>query len=294
MSELICNDMKLHLEKILRNEIADQLQITGIIPVTGGDIHQAFRVNTTNGRFFLKVNKASSADIFRKEYHGLQLLAATAALKVPAPLSFGQFGDCSFLLLEWLERKPGTEKDWGKLGAGIAALHRVSDVRFGLDENNYLATLHQDNTCRDTWSQFYTENRLMPLGHSLAGKGLLTAADMDLLGLVCSKMAGLMPLEPPALLHGDLWHGNTMFVEEGPAIFDPAVYYGHRETDIAMTLLFAGFDQHFYDAYNETYPLCSGWEDRTALFQLYPLLVHLKLFGASYHDQVKEILNRYA
>lgn len=145
------------------------------------------------------------------------------------------------------------------------------------------------------WPEFYAEQRIMPLIRQAFDQRKCTQADVQLAEQFCKKLSALIPNESPALLHGDLWSGNRMFTANGEAaVYDPAVYFGHREMDIAMTLLFGGFDDYFYTIYNDVYPLQQGWRQRVAICQLYPLLVHLILFGGHYYNSVKTIIRQYA
>ena len=192
-----------------------------------------------------------------------------------------------------LSGKP--KKDfWGKFGAGLALMHLKKQPYFGWKDDNYIGSLHQSNTKQQSWHLFYTECRIMPLIKILFDTGGFSKSDLNIAETFCKQLNTVFPQEPPALLHGDLWSGNFMITASGnAAIYDPAVYYGHREMDIGMTKLFGGFDQRFYDAYNEMYPMKNGWQQRLSISQLYPLLVHAVLFGGEYVRRTKEIMQLF-
>jgi fructosamine-3-kinase len=151
----------------------------------------------------------------------------------------------------------------------------------------------QDNTPHPLWSPFYTQCRIMPFVRQLRDTGLLANRDVTAAENLCKELPSIFPRETPSLLHGDLWSGNFMFTVNGPAIFDPAVYYGHREMDIGMSLLFGGFDEKFYESYNRVYPFAKGWRQRVPYAQLYPLLAHAVFFGGHYISSVEEILKPF-
>lgn len=167
-------------------------------------------------------------------------------------------------------------------------------MEFGWEEDNYIGLLPQSNHRHNTWAGFYFRERIEPLVRQLIDSGAFDVSVSRAAGGLYQRLEQVYPAEPPALLHGDLWSGNIMALASGgPAFFDPAVYYGHREMDIAMTLLFGGFHQRFYDVYHEVYPLQPGWRERVELSQLYPLLVHACLFGGHYIRQSIQILQRW-
>lgn len=260
-------------------------------PVTGGDINQAFCVGLADGRrAFVKTRAGGPADLFSREADGLAWLAAglseARALRVPGVLAARppEDGVPGFLALDWIERgAPGTDYE-AQLGHDLAALHRSGAPYFGLHHDNYIATLHQRNQPSQAWPQFYADARLHPL--------LVRAVDRGLLGrplrvrferLLVQIATRCGPPEPPARLHGDLWGGNVFADRDGgPVLFDPAVYGGHREIDLAMMHLFGGFGPRCFAAYDEAYPLAPEHRGRVPLYQLYPLLVHVNLFGAGY------------
>jgi fructosamine-3-kinase len=256
--------------------------------------NQTGRLKTNKGSFFLKINQNKDASIFELEERGLNLLRKNTSLYVPAVLASGTFQEENFLLMEWINTGTQQKGFFEKLGMGIAELHSATRPNFGLEYDNYISVLPQSNKNATLWKDFYINQRLAPqlklaIDKELVGKDFLRR--FDKLGTVFSE---LFPLEQPALLHGDLWSGNFMSDQGGiPVLIDPAVYYGHREMDLAFSHLFGGFEANFYRAYEETFPLVAGFRDRIPLYQLYPLLVHLNLFGKSYLSSIKQILNRY-
>ncbi len=283
-----------HIQCLLQDVQTEKIIVTGFRRVYGGDINTTLIIHTNIGNWFLKQNDREGIDRFEKEYNALKFLDTKCVLKVPAPVVSGVFEGDSFLIMEYLEKENPTRKSWQNLGAGLAALHRQTQLQYGFSEDNYIGNLPQPNPLTDSWSDFYTSQRILPLLQKALQKQLCSTKDILMAELVCQKLSSLFPDEPPSLIHGDLWSGNMMACNNAKAaIYDPAVYYGHREMDIAMTLLFGGFDHLFYDSYNDAYPLQSGWQQRVELCQLYPLLVHLNLFGDGYYERVRSILDNY-
>ncbi|HEY1557108.1 MAG TPA: fructosamine kinase family protein [Kofleriaceae bacterium] len=251
------------------------MRIVAEQPVAGGDIHAAFRARTDDGRVvFVKRGTGVPADMFEAEAAGLDWLRG-GSLRVPEVIEVAP----DHLVLEWLEL--GGNPDPARFGRGLAELHARGAPSFGLARGNYLATLPQDNTPEPDWPTFYVERRLRPL----CARARLGAD--ALLDRLRARPDAFGPPEPPARLHGDLWWGN---VGAGPAIFDPAVYGGHREIDLAMLALFGGLPAALVDAYEEVTPLAGGWRERVALHQLCPLAAHACLFGGSYGSRVLAIL----
>lgn len=230
--------------------------------------------------------------MLEKEARGMQSLTKSAFLKIPAVISCGVKSEDQFLILEWLESVRATAGAWETFGRGLAELHRQTNHSFGWEEDNYIGSLEQRNTMCSIWAEFYSQNRILPLVKSLYKTGAFILKDVQHAEGLCNELTGIFPSEPPALVHGDLWSGNYLMSTSGPAIFDPAVYYGHREMDIGMSMLFGGFDGRFYESYDEAYPLERDWKKRVAITQLYPLLVHAVLFGGGYIERCREILRR--
>jgi fructosamine-3-kinase len=264
--------------------------------VHGGDINLSYCLFTATGKYFLKVNDKNRYPLmFAKEANGLDKLRELCTLKIPQVIKHGSCNDQQYLLLEWVEKGSPKKDMWENFGSGLAMMHKQPQEYFGLDEDNYIGSLDQNNDPHDEWDSFYSECRVRPLVKKLFDAGDLSPTDIRDADLFCNNLKTILPGESPSLLHGDLWAGNYMIISSGyTAIFDPAVYCGHREMDIGMTKLFGGFDQRFYEAYHEIYPLEKGWESRLPIAQLYPLLVHAVLFGGHYIDSVKNILKVFS
>ncbi|HVZ71601.1 MAG TPA: fructosamine kinase family protein [Polyangia bacterium] len=273
-------------------ETALGARVTGARAVSGGDINRAFAVSLDDGRLvFVKTNDAAPRGMFEAEARGLAWLAEAKALRVPDVLAVGD----DFLALSLVIGGPPARDFDERLGRGLAALHRFGAPRFGLDHDNFIGRLPQPNAAaaHAGWAAFYRERRLEPQLRLAADEGLATSrmrAGFARLFTALDELVG--PPEPPARLHGDLWSGNHLVDESGaPVLCDPAVYGGHREVDLAMMRLFGGFGARVFDAYAEAWPLADGHASRVALYQLYPLMVHVNLFGGGYVRQVEALLD---
>jgi protein-ribulosamine 3-kinase len=257
-----------------------QLGIESAEPAGGGCIHECYRVTIRGAARFLKVNAARHADTFSAEADGLAGLRAVG-MRVPEPLAHGSTGEHAYLLLEYLPL--GQRPDFAALGRMLARAHRQAGPRFGWTRDNYIGSTPQRNAWCDDWSEFWRERRMRPQ---------LELARRNGFTLEMPDLSALKSHQPqPSLLHGDLWGGNAGFTAEGPVVFDPAVYYGDREADLAMTELFGGFPEEFYRAYGEAFPLDAGYQKRKHLYNLYHLLNHLNIFGGGYLRQVREVLS---
>jgi len=286
----------------LFNSISQSLIQKGLIatplirqfPISGGSINQSYRIESSNEAFFVKINQKEKLPyLFEKEERGLQLLRSKSELKVPKPLVVGYFESHSYLVMELIETGSPKVKFWENFATGLAHLHQCSANEFGLEENNYVGSLIQENGKEKDWTTFFIENRLKVQLNLANENKRLDKSINDSFVLLFDRMSGIFPEEPPALLHGDLWSGNFLCNKEGQAvIMDPAVYFGHREMDLAMTHLFGGFDSKFYKAYESVFPLADGWQHRIDLCNLYPLLVHVNLFGAAYANRLKSVLKQ--
>jgi len=270
------------------------LTFSGAERLHGGDINEAWCLYSNDIRYFLKVNDAALyPGMLVNEAGGLNALRKSE-LYVPQVKGYGTVNGKQYLLLEWLEKGIGSEELWESFGARLARMHQAKQDFFGWKEDNYIGTLPQPNSISSSWPAFYASCRIMPLIKRLYDNGSCSRTVVTAAEKLCLRMPKLFPEENPSLLHGDLWSGNYIVTTKGSAaIFDPAVYCGHREMDIGMSLLFGGFDARFYHAYNACYPLEHGWQQRIHLTQLYPLLVHAVLFGGSYLQRAAAIINKY-
>ncbi len=276
-----------------------ELKIVGARPVAGGDINIATRIELADGRrAFVKTNLAAPKGMFPSEARGLAWLAEADAMRTPtvyAVCGEEATGQAAYVVLEWIE--PGSpRRDFDeRLGRCLANLHRKGASCFGFDSNNFIGPLLQDNRGLPTWGEFYFTRRLEPQLRWAVTAGKLdseTSAHFDRLALRLDDL--FADREPPARLHGDLWSGNLYVDARGePCLVDPAVYGGHREMDLGMMRLFGGFSARVFDAYSEAYPLAPGYADRIQLVQLYPLLVHVNLFGGGYAASVRTAVRRY-
>ncbi|GAB3765224.1 fructosamine kinase family protein [Spirosoma pomorum] len=281
-------------ESILYQTLGQSVEVIEAQLLAGGDINTSAQVFSSEGVFFIKWNHADRADMFDVEARGLDLLRQTDALRIPQVVGYGRELDKAYLILEYVDPGPATNASWDALGHSLAVLHSHTQPKFGLHFDNYIGSLPQSNTLLASGFDFFFEQRLLPQAGMALYKELLSKKAYDALFRLRERLPDLLPADRPALLHGDLWSGNVMVTEGGqPVLIDPAVYYGFREADLAFTKLFGGFDQRFYDAYNEAFPLEDGFDDRVAIYNLYPLLVHVNLFGSGYVSGVERILKQF-
>lgn len=263
--------------------------------VGGGSINDARRIETSEGNFFAKINTAIEyPGMFEAEFRGLKFLSDNSSFKIPQPMSTGITEEIQWILMENINSTKKREDFWELFGRRLAEMHLNHGDLFGLEYDNYLGSLVQRNDERKDWTSFFAEMRLLPQLEMAEANDLMSSEMLRLFDKLFSKLEGFFPEEPPSTIHGDLWTGNFMTDSSGEAvIFDPAVYYGHREMDLGMSKLFGGFDSRFYGAYHEVYPIEKGWEERMHIANLYPLLAHLNLFGGSYSSQITTILRRH-
>jgi len=260
-------------------------------PVGGGDISSAWRVRADGHHVFLKTGPASSYEMFLAESEGLKELEKADALRVPRVLGCVVSGTEAMLALEWINFEPAStdaEREFGRL---LAKQHRCRKKRFGWHRDNTIGSTPQINSRSDDWVQFFTEHRLgfqLELAARNGFGGTLQVDGWKLIDGLGKFFSGYWP--EPSLLHGDLWGGNWAVAAGHPVVFDPAVYYGDREADIAMTMLFGGFGRAFYGAYEEEWPFEPGIEERLEIYKLYHVLNHLNLFGSAYLSRAESIL----
>ncbi|MDG5766780.1 fructosamine kinase family protein [Balneolales bacterium ANBcel1] len=285
--------LQTYLQKRFNSNITDQR------PVGGGCINDTTRLKLSDGTtLFVKRNRHSLHDMFVKEAKGLQLLAgATSGLRVPEVVGIleDQPSDSSWLLLSFIEEGRSTGDFDQRFGRALAELHRHTADKYGLDHDNYIGRLPQKNDYREEWIRFFIECRIEPQFAMARQHGYFSGNTRSSLDQLFKALPDLIPDEPPSLLHGDLWGGNYLCDNENrPVLIDPAVYYGHREMEIAFTRMFGGFGRGFYQGYEEAWPMASGFSQRQDIYNLYPLLVHVNLFGGSYASQAESVIRRFS
>ncbi|HEY3487555.1 MAG TPA: fructosamine kinase family protein [Gammaproteobacteria bacterium] len=283
-----------HITEHISSCIHENFRLQQADPLSGGCINTAWCLADAKRRFFVKLNsKHRQIDMFAAEYAGLLALYETGAIKVPKPLCYGLSVSASYLVTEYLPLV-GDLLDQRRLGRQLAQLHRVTGAQYGWDIDNTLGTTRQPNIPVVDWFTFWRDRRLgyqLQLAAQNGYGGKLQTTGGQLLSKLDRFLTGYQPL--PSLLHGDLWAGNVSALADGtPVIFDPAIYYGDRETDLAMTELFGGFRHDFYAAYQEQWPLDDGYALRKNLYNLYHILNHLNLFGGGYLNQSQQLINQ--
>jgi fructosamine-3-kinase len=261
--------------------------------VAGGDINDAWAVTLDDGRrMFVKTRPDAAPDEYATEAAGLAWLAEPGALRLPAVLAV----DPAFLALEWIEPGRLSAAGTAELGRGLARLHAAGAPRFGGERPLRMGdVVLPDTPVAGGWPEFFAQRRLLPLARMARDRGALSAAGARTVEAVCARLADVGgPPEPPARVHGDLWSGNVLAGADGrPWLVDPAAHGGHREGDLAMLRLFGGIGEAAFAAYAQERPLAEGWEERVALHQLVPLLVHAILFGGGYGARAEQAARRY-
>ncbi len=292
---MIPSELSSSIGLFLSKTLSKEVSILGSNNASGGCINDSAIIKTGEGRFFLKWNIAKRyPNMFDAEAKGLKLLKSAGIIQIPDVIGIGEIGQLSWLMLEYIEQNQGSKDFWEDFGISLAVLHKQTYGKFGLDHDNYIGSLNQYNDFYDNWIDFFIDQRLE--------KQIKLASDNGKLGIETKKrfeklfnhLSDFFPNEAPSLLHGDLWSGNFMIGSNGKVcIYDPAVYYGHRLMDIGMSKLFGGFSGAFYNYYNEEFPLEKNWQEAVDIANLYPLMVHVNLFGGGYIGSVESILKRY-
>lgn len=259
----------------------------------GGCINAAHRLAGEGRDYFVKLNDAVLSDMFEAEAEGLAEMARTQTIRVPTPICWGTAAGQAYLVLEYIPLGGSGTDVMERFGRELAAMHRTTQSRYGWHRDNTIGSTAQINTQESDWLTFWREHRLrfqLELAARKGGGRLLRQGER-LLEVLPAFFSGYQP--QPSLLHGDLWSGNYAIAQSGePVIFDPAVYYGDREADLAMTELFGGFGGHFYAAYNEAWPLDAGYATRKTLYNLYHIINHFNLFGGGYAGQAERMIER--
>lgn len=283
-----------HIAEQVRLTTGNGFKLTSAQAISGGDINTAYCLQGNGLRYFAKLNRPHLLPMFAAEHDGLQELANTQTLRVPTPILFGATDSHAFLVMEFITWGASSRISSRLLGEQLAQLHRLKQPYFGWHRDNTIGSTPQINSQSPDWPSFWRDQRLGPqlkLAYNNGHTGRLQSLGEQLCAKLHCFFENYAP--PPSLLHGDLWGGNSAVDLQGlPVIFDPACYYGDREADLAMTELFGGFDQHFYAAYQATWPLDAGYGTRKILYNLYHILNHLNLFGGGYGRQAEQMLDR--
>ena len=280
-----------YIRDILELELKEE--VNKLQRCSGGNINDVLECQTNNFHVALKINEAEKfPKMFDKEAEGLKLLSSTP-FRIPKILKQGTFQKWSYLILEFINDN-GASYSNKKLGENLAKMHSITSNHFGLESDNYIGSIPQQNSLKKSWLSFYIEMRLQPLVKICFNHNRLNKGDIRLFEKLYLELDKIIPKEAPALLHGDLWQGNIISDEYSePTLIDPAVYYGHREMDLSMLLLFGSISEQTIETYNDIFPLEKNWKERTDIHQLYPLLVHLTLFGESYLKPIQGIVCKY-
>jgi fructosamine-3-kinase len=281
-------------EQILFQTLGPLAEFKSATLIAAGNHNQGIRLASSEGTFFLKLNFDHEKDILAREAQGLDLLRKSTFLKVPEVYGYGRVEDYNYLLTEFLAGGKKRPNYWENLGIGLAHLHLTQRETFGLESDNFIASLYQKNPDTEDWLDFFIEQRLEPLLGKAYFDRLIPLDFLKKFQEIYPKLEGIFPKEKPSLVHGDLWSGNVIPTDSGePSLIDPAIYFGHREMDLAFSRLFGGFDRQFYDSYESALPLEPEFESRIGVYNLYPLLVHLNLFGEAYLPGIQKIINRF-
>ncbi|XOV67532.1 MAG: fructosamine kinase family protein [Fluviicola sp.] len=284
------------MQKILESVLDKEVEVFSTSTLSGGDINAVFKINSSAGVFCVKQNDRDQfPKMLQKEARGLREIGEKYVFIVPKVIGTFEDDTSQYLVLEFIESGVKSASFWENFGIQLAQMHRQSSGLFGWQEDNYIGSLHQSNTTHDSWSSFYTTERIMPQVKMAFDANKVDLGFIRMAERLCSKFDSLFPNETSSLLHGDLWSGNFMVSSSGdPVLIDPAVYYGHREMDLGMMQLFGGFSEELFDHYHQTYPLAADWKERIPLTQLYPLLVHVNLFGGGYIQSAASVIQRYS
>ncbi|REE83651.1 fructosamine-3-kinase [Lutibacter oceani] len=289
--------MNLELAKHIENEINNKLHRKLVFKwqtIGGGSINSTYKISAESFNYFVKINNISVFENgFKEEALGLKFLKTHGAI-TPKIISEGIFKGNIYLVLSWIDSIFETNKFWQNFAIQLANLHQNKSEKFGLNYSNFMGQLVQKNTFFNDFPAFFIENRLKPQVKLAFSKDLLQIKELKQFESLYTQLDSFIPKEKPCAVHGDLWSGNFIAAPNNKAVFiDPAVYYGHREIDLAMSLLFGGFSEEFYKIYKEIYPLEKDFNFRKDIYNLYPLLIHLNLFGKSYLRSVKTIVSQF-
>jgi protein-ribulosamine 3-kinase len=288
-------EIKTSIINFLKTTDSKSAAVTAAVPVSGGSINRTCKIESTAGNYFLKYNDAKLyPGMFEKEAAGLSLMRQTGEIPIPEALLADEAGGHAFLLLSYVDSARESLDFWEDFGKRLAGMHSHKAEKFGLDHDNFMGSLYQHNTFHETWTGFFVAERLERQVKMAREDGKISRQEVTAFERLYRRLDEIFPPARPSLVHGDLWSGNFMVNETGRAcLIDPAVYYGHPEVDIAMSTLFGGFSGRFYDTYISHNSLEKGWQQRLDIYNLYPLMVHVNLFGGGYLGSVQRILRKF-
>lgn len=289
-----------HIQWHILKKLKDHFSFVGhpiaFTSTRGGCINETYCIDLGQRNVFCKLNNASKfPGLLAKEKRGLEFIAVQNIFKTPAIIDWFEVNNYQVLLLEWIDEGERDEGFWKTFGEQLAALHQVSNEYFGLSEDNYMGSVPQSNSPSDNWIDFFMLNRLEPLVKKCVLQKQLSPKHQSQFEVLYAKLKLVFnDAQRPSLVHGDLWSGNFICNQRSePVLIDTAIYFGHPSMDLAMTTLFGGFHPDFYESYQYYSPLPLNYKDQWDVCNLYPLLIHLHLFGSSYLRQIERILNRF-
>ena len=292
VSSVLINHIQKNLEEVIHQPISS---IT-FSPVSGGSISQTFKIFINNKfHFFCKINAAKKFPLlFEKEKNGFDFLRSQNIFRIPQIVFINEFEEKQLLIIEWVDEEIKNEKFWETFGEKLEQLHSITHTHFGFDEDNFMGALFQSNRKTKNWIDFFINERIEPQMKIAINNNLLDAKHTDKFENLFKKLPAIFGQENPSLIHGDLWNGNFLCGKNNnPVLIDPAIYFGNRNMDIAMTKLFGGFDNAFYRSYYYHFPKEKNADEQYDICNLYPLLIHLNLFGKSYLPEIIYTINNY-
>ncbi len=281
------------ITKDIQEKTSNEFSSIKITDIQGGCINQGLKItDKKNQSYFVKLNTAQNLEMFKAEYEGLNELKKSESFIIPSPICVGKAKTQAYIVIEYIDFYSAKPQSMAKAGQQLAKMHQYTNKNYGWYRSNTIGTTPQINKVTNNWLIFWQEQRLNYQIHLLKNK--VSSQLIDKIYRLIEKLPLILNHNPvPSLLHGDLWGGNISFNQEGePVIFDPAVYYGDREADIAMTELFGGFNHQFYQAYNEVWALDKAYQQRKNVYNLYHILNHFYIFGGSYANQAEKMIDR--
>ncbi|MFM1913997.1 MAG: hypothetical protein RIR51_1850 [Bacteroidota bacterium] len=283
------------IEQILKIHLSKNIDIQNIEFFYGGNFNTASKVSANGSDYFVKWAPEEDVNTFEKEAKNLQLIDSTNTLKVPKVYGNGNFESKNYLIIQGISSAEQNKNYWKDFGIGLANLHKTSSPNgFGLDYDNFIGTLPQINSWNKNWIDFFIENRLIPQLDLAEYNRKINSDLIEKFEALFKELNSIFPENSSSLIHGDLWDSNIMTDLDGNAIIlDPTCYFGSREAEIAFTTMFGGFENEFYESYNEVLPIEKGFHERLPFYNLYPLLVHVNLFGEGYLPTINKILSKF-